>query len=59
MNILFASSEVVPFARTGGLADVSAALPAALERLGQKITMVIPGYKSVQPVSPVSGSSVP
>ena len=47
MNILFASSEVVPFARTGGLADVSASLPAALERLGQNVTVVIPAYQSV------------
>ena len=47
MNILFAASEVVPFARTGGLADVIAALPAALERLGQNVTVVIPAYKSV------------
>jgi len=47
MNILFASSEVVPFARTGGLADVSAALPAALERLGQNMAVVVPAYKSV------------
>ena len=47
MNILFASSEVVPFARTGGLADVSASLPAALERLGHNVAVVIPAYKSV------------
>ena len=47
MNILFASSEAIPFAKTGGLADVSAALPAALERLGQNVTVVIPAYKSV------------
>ena len=47
MNILFATSEVVPFARTGGLADVSASLPCALERLGQNITIVVPAYKSV------------
>ena len=47
MNILFASSEAVPFARTGGLADVCAALPCALERLRQNVTVVIPGYRSV------------
>ena len=47
MNILFVSSEVVPFARTGGLADVSAALPTALERLGHNVTVVMPAYKSV------------
>ena len=47
MNILFVSSEVAPFARTGGLADVCASLPVALERLGQNVTVVIPAYKSV------------
>ena len=47
MKILFVSSEVVPFARTGGLADVSSALPSALERLGHNVTVVMPAYKSV------------
>jgi len=47
MNILFASSELIPFARTGGLADVSAALPVALERLGHQVITVLPAYKSV------------
>ena len=47
MNILFASSEAVPFARTGGLADVSTSLPAALEHLGQNAVVVIPAYRSV------------
>ena len=47
MNILFATSEVVPFARTGGLADVCAALPAALERLGHQVSVVLPAYQSV------------
>ena len=47
MNILFSTSEAVPFARTGGLADVSASLPCALERLGQNVSLVLPAYKSV------------
>jgi len=45
VNILFATSEVYPFAKTGGLADVSAALPAALSRLGHKTCVVMPAYK--------------
>ena len=36
MNILLATSEAVPFAKTGGLADVSGALPLELARLGHR-----------------------
>ncbi|HLG14527.1 MAG TPA: glycogen synthase GlgA [Blastocatellia bacterium] len=46
MNILFAASEVVPYAKTGGLADVAAALPKALARLGHRVRIVMPRYKS-------------
>ena len=41
------ASEVAPFAKTGGLADVVGALPASLERLGHDITVVLPRYRSV------------
>jgi glycogen synthase len=34
LKILFVSAEVHPFAKTGGLADVSGALPPALKKLG-------------------------
>lgn len=44
MRVLFASSEVTPLAKTGGLADVSAALPAALAGLGLDMTLIVPGY---------------
>ncbi len=44
LNILFSSSEVVPFAKTGGLADVSSALPKALSKLGHKVVVVMPRY---------------
>jgi len=45
VNILFATSEVVPFAKTGGLADVSCSLPVALSRLGKKPYVIMPAYK--------------
>ncbi|MES2406568.1 MAG: glycogen synthase GlgA [Pseudomonadota bacterium] len=47
MNILFATSEIHPLSKTGGLADVSGALPAALRRLDMDVRVLIPGYSKV------------
>jgi starch synthase len=44
MRVLFASSEITPLAKTGGLADVSAALPVALANLGIELDLAMPGY---------------
>ncbi|WP_027339876.1 glycogen synthase GlgA [Halonatronum saccharophilum] len=44
MKILFVSSEVSPFAKTGGLADVAASLPKAIGGLGHDIRVVMPQY---------------
>jgi len=44
VRILFASSEIYPLAKTGGLADVSAALPQALVALGADVQLIMPGY---------------
>jgi glycogen synthase len=44
VKVLFVSFETYPLAKTGGLADVSAALPKALARLGVDIRLVVPGY---------------
>ncbi len=44
MRILFASSEAYGLVKTGGLADVSAALPTALRRKRQDVRLVVPGY---------------
>ncbi len=48
MNILFVSSEVAPFAKTGGLGDVCAALPKALRALGHDVRVVVPMYARVR-----------
>ncbi|MDD5617521.1 MAG: glycogen/starch synthase, partial [Candidatus Omnitrophica bacterium] len=47
MKIVICSSEVVPFAKTGGLADVAGALPIALENLKQEVIIVMPKYSCV------------
>ena len=47
MKILFVVSEVDPFAKTGGLADVGAALPKALTALGHDVRIVTPLYRQV------------
>lgn len=44
MNVLFVSSEVFPLIKTGGLADVSGALPIALANLDVDIRILMPGY---------------
>jgi starch synthase len=44
LRVLFVSSEIYPLTKTGGLADVSAALPRALAGLGVDVDLVTPGY---------------
>lgn len=57
MNIVIASSEVVPFAKTGGLADVCGALPIELARLGHRPIVFLPAFRSVyragRPIEPI------
>lgn len=48
MNILLATSEIVPFSKTGGLADVSGALPVALSQAGADVAVITPAYRSVK-----------
>ena len=48
LKILFAASEVAPFAKTGGLADVAGSLPAALASQGHQVVIVMPFYRSVR-----------
>ncbi|HMN47762.1 MAG TPA: glycogen synthase GlgA [Ignavibacteriaceae bacterium] len=47
LKVLFVSSEVFPFVKTGGLADVSSALPQMLSELGHEVRIVIPKYGAV------------
>jgi starch synthase len=47
MKIAICSPEVLPFSKTGGLADVAGALPKALSKLGMEIAVVTPLYKTV------------
>ena len=52
LSVLMVASEAQPYAKTGGLADVVGALPAALARLGHAVTLVIPRYREVGAVGP-------
>jgi starch synthase len=47
-KILMVASEAAPFAKTGGLADVVGALPAALHKLGVQVTALLPLYRDVK-----------
>lgn len=62
MKVLIASSEIVPFAKTGGLADVTGALSKALRRIGVEADCILPLYRSVDhgrfPMTP-AGPQIP
>ncbi len=60
MTILFIASEMVPFCKTGGLADVIGDLPRALAALGHDVTVMLPAYAAISrqtyPFKPVPGT---
>ena len=47
LHIAFVTPEMGPYVKTGGLADIAAALPKALVRLGHRVTVVLPRYGSI------------
>jgi starch synthase len=47
LHIGFVSAELAPYVKTGGLADVSAALPKALAKAGHKVTVFLPRYAAI------------
>jgi starch synthase len=48
LKVLFVVSEAVPYAKTGGLADVAGTLPYALQKLGTEVKVLMPYYGQVQ-----------
>ena len=67
MKVAFLASEVIPYAKTGGLADVAGALPKFLVRLGVDVRVFMPLYREVRKIrlipldrfSDLNWSSVP
>jgi starch synthase len=57
MKVLFATPECAPYVKTGGLGDVSAALPATLARLGHEVRVLMPAYRGMQ-VSGDAGETI-
>jgi starch synthase len=56
VNILLATTEAVPFAKTGGLGDVAGALPNELARLGHQVSVVMPAFRHIyQPGRAIEG----
>jgi starch synthase len=47
VKILFVASEAVPFAKTGGLADVCGALPGELAALGHEVALIMPAFRQI------------
>jgi starch synthase len=47
LHVAFVTPEMVPYVKTGGLADISASLPKALARMGHRVTVILPRYYPV------------
>jgi starch synthase len=51
MKVLSVTSEVYPFVKTGGLADVTGALPKSLQTVGIRTITLVPGYPALLPMA--------
>ena len=58
MRILMVASEALPFAKTGGLADILGALPVALARFGHDVDVVLPRYRGITAGEPAGTVTV-
>jgi starch synthase len=58
LRVLVISSEVEPFAKTGGLADVAGALPRALVELGHDVRVLMPKHRGVERHTPSLTSAI-
>src|SRR6516225_2193612 len=56
MRILFVASEALPYAKTGGLADVLEALPRSVAKLGHNVAVFLPRYRGIETNSVVMES---
>jgi starch synthase len=56
MRILFVASEALPYAKTGGLADVIEALPKALVKLGHEVAVFLPRYHGIKATKVIAPS---
>src|SRR5215211_7054217 len=63
LHIMMAASEAMPYAKTGGLADVLGALPQELAKLGHQVTLVLPCYPTLiarcQSLQPMAKLRIP
>ena len=59
MKIVLATTEVEPFAKTGGLADVCGSLPIELAKLGHEPVVLMPAFRQVhQGGQPIESTGV-
>jgi len=57
LHVAFVTPEMAPFAKSGGLADISASLPKVLVRMGHRVTVVLPRFASIPfPPGELAGS---